>query len=112
MRSPSVASALALIFVLTSCSAPIPNPTPVSAGPTPAESTPAESSPSSVDWENYSPSYQQIIDEEAAEKDCDALQEMFDVADDADDAQRDRTGDGNADLMNYIDEAMRTAGCY
>ena len=78
----------------------------------PAESTPAASPPASVDWENYSASYQQIIDEEAAQKDCDALQGMFDVADAADDAQRDRAGDGNADLMAYIDEAMRTAGCY
>ncbi|WP_341974674.1 hypothetical protein [Microbacterium sp. LWO13-1.2] len=45
------------------------------------------------------------------EKDCTALQDMFDVADTQDDDQRDRTGDGNADLMGYIDEALTFAGC-
>lgn len=70
------------------------------------------SSGSSVDWENYSPSVKARIDGLAAAGDCAALQDEFDVADANDDAQRDQVGEGNADLMGYIDEKMAAAGCY
>lgn len=65
-----------------------------------------------VDWENYAPSVRSRIDSLAAADDCDGLQHEFDTADANDDIQRDRVGDGNADLMGYIDEAMAEAGCY
>ena len=41
----------------------------------------------------------QFIDEDAATKDCPALQDTFDVQQDA-------------DVLTYIDNAMRAAGCY
>jgi hypothetical protein len=37
------------------------------------------------------------------QKDCDGLQTEFDTADGNNTAQRNRTGDGNADLMAYIE---------
>ena len=41
----------------------------------------------------------QFIDEDAAAKDCAALQDTFDVQQ-------------NADVLTYIDNAMKDAGCY
>jgi len=41
----------------------------------------------------------QFVDEDAAAKDCAALQETFDVQ-------------SNADVLTYIDNAMKDAGCY
>jgi hypothetical protein len=66
----------------------------------------------SVDWENYSPDVKTRIDQMAKARDCAGLQAEFNVADQNDDAQRARTGDGNADLMSYIDAKLREAGCY
>lgn len=65
-----------------------------------------------VDWENYPPDFQRLIDESQEQNDCDTLQGMFEAADTADNRQRERTGDGNTDLMTYIDEALKLAGCY
>jgi outer membrane biogenesis lipoprotein LolB len=70
------------------------------------------SSGGSVDWENYSPDVRTRIDDAAASGDCAALQAEFDNADANDSAQRNRTGDGNADLMGYIDAKLSEAGCY
>ena len=67
---------------------------------------------SSVDWENYAPEVRERIDSMAAAGDCADLQEEFDTAEANSEAQRARTGDGNADLMGYIDDRMREAGCY
>lgn len=67
---------------------------------------------SEVDWENYAPEVKTRIDGFAGSGDCAALQQEFDIADANDDLQRDRVGDGNADLMDYIDEKMADAGCY
>jgi hypothetical protein len=68
-------------------------------------------SSSSVDWENYAPSVKSRIDSLASSRDCSGLQHEFDTADANDDIQRDRTGDGNADLMGYIDKKLKDAGC-
>lgn len=65
-----------------------------------------------VDWENYSPTVKTRIDELAAAKDCAGLQREFDTAESNNTAQRNRTGDGNSDLMAYIDDKMAHAGCY
>jgi hypothetical protein len=65
-----------------------------------------------VDWENHAPAVKKRIDKHGKAKDCDALQADFDTADMNDTAQRNRTGDGNADLLEYIDEWLRHAGCY
>lgn len=66
----------------------------------------------SVDWENYTPEVKQRIDSMAAAGDCMGLQAEFDTAEANDAAQRERTGDGNADVMGYIDDKMSSAGCY
>lgn len=65
-----------------------------------------------VDWQNYDPSVKQRIDDAAARKVCDELQHEFDVADANNAIQRNRTGDGNTDLMEYVDAKMKSAGCY
>ena len=70
------------------------------------------SSSGSVDWENYAPEVRDRIDAMATSSDCAGLQAEFDTAEVNDDAQRARTGDGNADLMAYIDMKMQDAGCY
>ena len=74
-------------------------------------SAPTESS-SDVDWENYAPEVKTRIDSLAASGDCAALQREFDIADANDALQRDRVGEGNADLMGYIDDKLTSAGCY
>lgn len=66
---------------------------------------------SGVPWEDY-PSVQSRIDGLAAAKDCAGLQAEFDTADANNAATEQRTGHNNADLMGYIDEALRSAGCY
>jgi hypothetical protein len=70
------------------------------------------SSSGDVDWENYAPDVPNRIDAMAASGDCAGLQAEFDTAEGNDNAQRARTGDGNADLMAYIDAKMQDAGCY
>ena len=64
-----------------------------------------------MDWENYAPEVRTRIADLAA-GDCVCLQHEFDVADANNDAQLARIGDNNADLMRYIDDKMRNAGCY
>jgi hypothetical protein len=96
------AAALLAILLLASCSgAPdsqTPDETSAPDSPTSGEvSTPGRTE---VDWSGLPTEYQRIIDEETAERDCVALQEMFDVAPD------------RADLLSYIDEALREADCY
>lgn len=106
---------MALTLFLAGCGeeATAPDETPE---PTPrAEAKPkAKSKPqrAKVDWENYSPAVKSRIDRLTSRKNCAKLQSEFDIADGNDDAQRSRTGDGNADLMAYIDEGLRRAGCY
>lgn len=107
MRTPALISVLVISIVLTACSAPSPTST-----PEPTESAASEPTRTDVDWENYSTDVKRLIDEDTVAQDCEMLQGAFDVADTADDAQRDRTGDGNADLMGYIDESLELAGCY
>ncbi len=66
----------------------------------------------SVQWGDYASDLKGRIDGEAARKDCAALQTDFDDADANNDATVARTGHNNAELMGYIDDAMRGAGCY
>jgi hypothetical protein len=65
-----------------------------------------------VDWENYDPSVKRRIDRLTAAGNCVGLQSEFDTAQANSDAQLARTGDGNADLMEYLDESLRNAECY
>lgn len=63
-------------------------------------------------WDDYSSSVKYRIDSMAEVGDCDGLQEEFDTADLNNDATLARTGHNNAELMGYIDDKMRDAGCY
>jgi hypothetical protein len=65
-----------------------------------------------VDWDNYAPTVKKRIDRLGKAKRCNALQKEFDTADANDAATRAETGEGNADLMSYIDEWMQHADCY
>lgn len=89
MRTHTAAALLVAVLSLAGCtSAPATPPTPTATDRT------------DVDWSKYGDSYQRIVDEETDEKDCAALQEMFDAAPD------------DPALLNYIDEALTTADCY
>jgi len=65
-----------------------------------------------IDWSNYHPEVQERIDHLALERDCQALQSEFDLADRNSDAQLNRTGRGNVDLMAYIEDKLTSAGCH
>lgn len=67
---------------------------------------------SGVQWQDYNPSLQSQLDQLRAAKDCAGLQSQFDTADANNAATMSRTGHNNAQLMGYIDTAMRSAGCY
>lgn len=95
----------ACLVLLAGCVVP-----PPAAEPSP---TPTVFEPSvSVPWGDYDASVKARIDELGAESDCAGLQDEFDNADANNDATMNRTGHNNADLMGYIDEWMREAGCY
>lgn len=71
-----------------------------------------EPDPTSVTWNNYSGDLLAQINDATRAEDCETLQAFFDAADANDGATRNRTGEGNADLMHYIDESLAHAGCY
>ena len=64
-----------------------------------------------VPWGDYASDLRQRIDAATDAQDCAELQAEFDAADANSDATMTRTGHNNADLMGYIDDAMRDAGC-
>lgn len=72
----------------------------------------SSSGSSGVQWDDYAPGTRARIDALAAARDCLALQAEFDQAEANGAATRARTGHNSAELMRYVDEAMRSAGCY
>lgn len=60
----------------------------------------------------YDISVKNRIDSMAQRSDCSGLQAEFNQAYENDDITRRRTGAGTADLMEYIDGKLRSAGCY
>jgi hypothetical protein len=88
-------------------------PEPPSETPSPEPEPEAPRTPDAdVDWENYAAEVRTRIDALGAAGDCAGLQQEFDTAAANDIAQWSRTGSGNADLMQYIDEWLTLAGCY
>lgn len=69
-------------------------------------------SDSSVNWDNYAPAVKQRIADLIDAGDCQNLQAEFDIADQNNTAQRNRTGESNADLMSLLDDQMEKIGCY
>jgi hypothetical protein len=81
--------------------------------PAPATSAaaPKETVPS-VPWLDYAPGVKVNIDALRRAKKCSALQAQFDTAEANNEATAARVGHNNADLMNYIEAAIRAADCY
>ena len=70
------------------------------------------SSTSGPPWKDYAPGVQQQIDALVAAKDCTGLQAQFDAADANSATVMAKTGHNNAELMRYIDDGERRAGCH
>ena len=117
-------AAFVLIGALTPSTAEEPDAAPagVTASPTQAVratttaaattvSTPAASYPSMF-GSKYSVTVAQRIDALVDAKDCAGLQAEFDAAERNNAATRTRTGSGTSDLMGYINDKMRSSGCY
>lgn len=84
-----------------------------SANTVPSTSSSKEWEPSTkVDWDKYASSVKVRIDTNGKEKNCIELQEDFDVAERMNSAQFNRVGNGNGDLMGYINDWMQHADCY
>ena len=67
---------------------------------------------SSVNWANYATAVKQGITDLIDAQDCEGLQSRFDSADNNNEAQRNRTGESNVDLMSLLDNEMQNIGCY
>jgi hypothetical protein len=63
-------------------------------------------------WQNYSPEVKKRILEMIKNKDCQGLQNEFNIADQNNEAQMRRTGRNNAELLDFIDNAMANMDCY
>lgn len=63
-------------------------------------------------WQNYSPEVKERILEMIKNKDCQGLQNEFNIADQNNEAQMRRTGRNNAELLDFIDNAMADMDCY
>ena len=74
--------------------------------------SPAAAPAATVQWSDYAAGLQGKIDGMATAKDCRGLQAEFNTADRNSEATKARTGRNNAELMKYVDTAMKTAGCY
>lgn len=104
MKKQLAIGSIALALLLTGCSA--------SSGTTESTAPAVEQKTDSVQWEDYGSTLKADIDALTAAKDCNGLQEQFDNADANNPATMERTGHNNAELMGYLDKAMKTAGCY
>ena len=56
-----------------------------------------------VDWNSYPSSLKQLIDEAEASGDCQELQGYFDTWIEV---------SGALDVVDYVDDSLRSAGCY
>ena len=65
-----------------------------------------------VPWGDYAPRLQEQIITARTAKDCATLQTMFNNAAANNQATLTRTGHNNADLMAYIDQALKDASCH
>ena len=85
---------------------PIPERTPIPEEykPKPKSTTPKKAR----FWKRYDPSLKARIDK----LNCTDLQKEFNTADRNSDMQRARTGEGNLELMEYIDNRLQKKGCY
>lgn len=108
-RTIALAETVMPLPAQTSVATPSVTPTPTQ---TPSPTPTAPPTPVPFFGGKYSTTVRDRIEELAAAKDCAGLQREFDTAERNNLATFRRTGDGTADLMGYIDDKMRTAGCY
>jgi hypothetical protein len=87
-------------------------PTPVVTQEAQPETTLDLISKSNIKWENYAPAVKQRIADLIDADDCQGLQTEFNTADQNNTAQRNRTGESNANLMSLLDDQMKKIGCY
>lgn len=66
---------------------------------------------SDVPWHQYAPEVRDRVEQAIDAEDCDAMSDEFWSASDGTDAHRAKWGEGNGELMSYIDDAMEDAGC-
>jgi hypothetical protein len=115
VQSASVESAPVESAPTTSAS-PVPAPTAASPDPEATGSAPAtvegvipeSGSPSAagaVDWSRYDEDLQGVIDDLAADEDCEGLQEQFTAVLESDAAAE------SGDLLSYIDDRLQEAEC-
>lgn len=65
-----------------------------------------------VNWNEYGDQLPVIIKNDFYAKDCQSLQDTFDLAVYTNQEHMDQYGHNNANLMNYIDHLLRAANCY
>ncbi len=70
-----------------------------------------ESGVEDVPWTQYAPQVRERLEAAVESGDCQRLGEEFIAADEGSDAHRAKYGEGNGDLMAYIDDSMEMAGC-
>ncbi|CAM4394220.1 hypothetical protein [Flavobacterium terrigena] len=63
-------------------------------------------------WNNHDPMVKERIYKLIKNKDCQGLQNEFNVAYDNTDSQIARTGKGNSNLMDFKNENFKELGCY
>lgn len=73
--------------------------------------SPSGTDASDVPWEQYAPQVRDRVEQAIDAEDCDAMSDEFWSASDGTDAHRAKWGEGNGELMAYIDEAMDAASC-
>lgn len=120
MKKTLAVTALA-VLALTGCASKAPAAAPATIAQ-PTTATPVEATPepeptktakrANVPWSDYDASVQAGIDAQTEAKDCAGLQAAFETTDANNEATMSRTGHNNADLLRYIDESLRLAGCY
>lgn len=71
-----------------------------------------ETAANDVPWSEYAPQVHDATMRAVGSGNCRAMQRAFDGAANSDDAHRARWGHGNTDLMGYLDQQMKAAGCY
>ena len=64
-----------------------------------------------VNWDNYPPLVKSRTSQLITERDCSSLRKEFDNSYANDANQRNRVGEGNANLMTYIDDALKSSDC-
>jgi hypothetical protein len=108
MRRRSVALGAVIVFAILAVVGSTMAPRAPSSGGSPSSAPEG----ATVLWSDYAADLHTRIDSLTSGRDCPGLQREFDAADANNAATLSRTGHNNAALMDYINQNMKTAGCY